>query len=101
MSTTTIFREDAEFLRTLRSTLKAGIQVGIVEPACKRLEEIADKLDIFADVSYTPSLQIEGRVEEMLAHNAELWVEQDGPVGGTGAAGGIMAALWLLQRRVK
>lgn len=93
MSTTTTLREDAKFLLALKPIMPN-------DHKSNRLDEIAARLQLFADASFEPSLRLESRVEETLSFFAEGWAEH--PYSAKfGEAGGIMAALWLLQRRVK
>ena len=97
-SMTTIFREDAEFLREFvkRRQHQFHSTAHIIgQEDVDRLEEIAAKLEIFADANVTPTQRLEGQVEEALAECAEGWVND------TESTEGLLAALWFLSRRIQ
>lgn len=104
--TTRIFRHDAQFLRNLCRHFELENRCGD-DDVRGHLDEIADKLDIIAEVSFEPSRQLEGQAEELL-HDAVKNIMNSTVVDVEGRQQRhadiqqcVMVGLWLLQRRMK
>lgn len=63
----------------------------------ERLERIASTLEMFSNAMFDPGLQLEKEVEEYMANVAKHEVVG---VDGPGPHSELLAALWLIQRRL-
>ena len=91
-------RENVEFLRNVSSEIAVGVYSQREWKATQeRLLEIADSLEGFSDVMFSPSLRLEQRVEEAICVIAEQWLNDD----DAETAEGIIVALWWHARATK
>lgn len=70
------------------------------ENIAERFEVISDALERMADITFTPTLLMEKRVEEELCKTVATWMADPGHDLGEGASG-LMAAIWWHARSTK